>query len=143
MNLRRRVNVEYTDPLAQTFTVGGNIQVKSDIDTDDDVNGVFLTSVDVFFATIDSGNAPIRVEIRETQLGTPTLTTVGKPVILRPRGNVNGVETQLIQTSDTGEIATNIRFPEPIFLAPGREYAVVLISDQSDEYEVWTAVMGE
>jgi len=142
LNLRRRVNVEYTDPLAQTFTVGGNIQVKSDIDTDDDVNGVFLTSVDVFFATIDSGNAPIRVEIRETQLGTPTLTTVGKPVILRPRGNVNGVETQLIQTSDTGEIATNIRFPEPIFLAPGREYAVVLISDQSDEYEVWTAVMG-
>jgi hypothetical protein len=143
LNLRRRVNVEYTDPLAQTFTVGGNIQVKSDIDTDDDVNGVFLTSVDVFFATIDSGNAPIRVEVRETQLGTPTLTTIGKPVILRPRGTVNGVETQLIQTSDTGEIATNIRFPEPIFLAPGREYAVVLISDQSDEYEVWTAVMGD
>ena len=45
-----RVEVAYTDPLAQTFTVGGNIQVKSDIDTDDDVNGVFLTSVDVFFA---------------------------------------------------------------------------------------------
>ncbi len=142
LNLSRSVNVEYTDSLAQTFTVGGNIQVKSDIDTDDDVNGVFLTSVDVFFATIDSGNAPIRVEIRETQLGTPTLTTIGKPVTLKPRGSIDGVETQLIQTSDTGEIATNIRFPEPIFLAPGREYAVVLISDQSDEYEVWTAVMG-
>jgi hypothetical protein len=142
-NLTRSVNVEYTDPLAQTFTVGGNIQVKSDIDTDDDVNGVFLTSVDVFFARIDSGNAPIRVEVRETQLGTPTLTTIGKPVTLRPRGSVNGVETQLIQTSNTGEIATNVRFPEPIFLAPGREYAIVLISDQSDEYEVWTAVMGD
>ena len=142
-NLRRSVNVEYTDPLAQTFTVGGNIQVKSDIDTDDDVNGVFLTSVDVFFARIDSGNAPIRVEVRETQLGTPTLTTIGKPVTLRPRGSVNGVETQLIKTSDSGEIATNIRFPEPIFLPPGREYAIVLISDQSDEYEVWTAVMGD
>ena len=143
LNLRRSVNVNYADPLAQTFTVGGNIQVKSDIDTDDDVNGVFLTSVDVFFAKIDSGNAPIRVEVRETQLGTPTLTTIGKPVTLRPRGSVNGAETQLIQTSDTGEIATNVRFPEPIFLAPGREYAIVLISDQSDEYEVWTAVMGD
>ena len=143
INLTRSIDVQYTDPLAQTFTVGGNIQVKSDIDTDDDVNGVFLTSVDVFFAKIDSGNAPIRVEVRETQLGTPTLTTIGKPVTLRPRGSVNGVETQLIQTSNTGEIATNVRFPEPIFLAPGREYAIVLISDQSDEYEVWTAVMGD
>ena len=133
----------YGDPLAQTFTVGGNIQVKSDIDTDDDVNGVFLTSVDLYFASIDSGNAPVRVEIRSTQLGTPTLEVIGTPVTLRPRTiNENGVETQLIQTSSTGEVATNVRFPEPIFLPPGREYAVVLVSEQSDEYEVWTAVMG-
>ena len=52
-------NETYADPLAQTFTVGGNIQVKSDIDTDDDVNGAFLTSVDLYFAKIDSGNAPL------------------------------------------------------------------------------------
>jgi hypothetical protein len=144
----QRVTTEtYADPLAQTFTVGGNIQVKSDIDTDDDVNGVFLTSVDLFFATVDSGNAPLRVEVRTTELGTPTLTTIGKPVILTPFEtiNVDGVptRTQVIQTSSTGEVATNVRFPEPIFLAPGAEYAIVLVSDQSDEYEVWTAVMGE
>ena len=53
------------------------------------------------------------------------------------------LKSQLIKTSTTGEVATNVRFPEPIFLAPGREYAIVLISDQSDEYEVWTAVMGD
>ena len=144
----QRVTTEtYADPLAQTFTVGGNIQVKSDIDTDDDVNGVFLTSVDLFFATVDSGNAPLRVEVRTTELGTPTLTTIGKPVILTPfeTRNIDGVatRTQVIQTSSTGEVATNVRFPEPIFLAPGAEYAIVLISDQSDEYEVWTAVMGD
>ena len=143
-SVNRRVNVEYTDPLAQTFTVGGNIQVKSDIDTDDDVNGVFLTSVDLFFASIDSGNAEVRVEVRTTQLGTPTLEVIGKPVILRPRtvdDNGNGVIN--IQTSSTGEIPTNVKFPEPIFLSPGREYAIVVISDKSDEYELWTAVMGE
>ena len=28
-------------------------------------------------------------------------------------------------------------------MAPGREYAIVIISDKSDEYELWTAVMGE
>ncbi len=140
----RTVETEYFDPLAQTFTVGGNIQVKSNIDTDDDVNGVFLTSVDLFFASIDSGNAEIRVEVRTTQLGTPTLEVIGKPVILRPRTtDANGNEVINIQTSSTGEIPTNIKFPEPIFLAPGREYAIVIISDKSDEYELWTAVMGE
>ena len=133
--------------MAQTFTVGGNIQVKSNINTDDDVNGVFLTSVDLFFASVDNANAPLRVEVRTTQLGTPTLTTIGKPVVLTPfeTRNINGVptRTQIIKTSSTGEVATNVRFPEPIFLAPGAEYAIVLISDQSDEYEVWTAVMGD
>ena len=139
------IEVAYTDPLAQTFTVGGNIQVKSDIDTEDDVNGVFLTSVDLYFASIDSGNAPVTVQVRSTLLGTPTLEVIGNSsVTLRPRSiDENGVETQLIQTSDTGEIATNVKFPEPIFLTPGREYAIVLISAQSDEYEVWSAVMGE
>lgn len=139
------VEVGYVDPLAQTFTVGGNIQVKSDIDTEDDVNGVFLTSVDIYFASIDSGTAPVTVQVRSTLLGTPTLEVIGNSsVTLRPRSvDENGVETQLIQTSDTGEIATNVKFPEPIFLAPGREYAIVLLSAQSDEYEVWTAVMGE
>jgi hypothetical protein len=132
------------DPLAQTFTVGGNIDVKSTIDTNDDVNGVFLTSVDLFFANIDSGNAEVRVEIRTVELGTPTLDVIGKPVTLRPRSvDQNGNEVVNIQTSTTGEVATNVKFPEPIFLAPGREYAVVIISDQSDAYELWTAVMGE
>ena len=145
-NRVQRVTTEtYGDPLAQTFTVGGNIQVKSDIDTEDDTNGVFLTSVDVFFARIDSGNAPVRVEVRSTQLGTPTLEVIGTPVTLRPRSvdPISGLEIELIETSDTGEVATNVRFPEPIFLPPGREYAIVLISEQSDEYEVWTGVMGE
>jgi hypothetical protein len=138
------VTTEYFDPLAQTFTVGGNIQVKSNIDTDDDVNGVFLTSVDLFFASIDDGNAEVRVEVRTTELGTPTLEVIGKPVILRPRStDANGNEVVNIQTSTTGEIATNVRFPEPIYLAPGKEYAIVIISDKSDGYELWTAVMGQ
>ena len=143
-SVNRSVNVEYFDPLAQTFTVGGNIQVKSNIDTDDDVNGAFLTSVDLFFASIDDGNAEVRVEVRTTLLGTPTLEVIGKPVIIRPRTtDENGNEVINIKTSSDGKTPTNIKFPEPIFLAPGREYAIVVISDKSDGYELWTAVMGE
>ena len=69
---------EYGDPLAQTFVVGGNVEAPSDIDTSDDINGAFLTAVDIFFAKIDEGNAPVKVQIRTTELGFPTRTVLGK-----------------------------------------------------------------
>ena len=138
------LDTEYYDPLAQTFIVGGEVEAPSDIDLSDDVNGVFLTSVDLYFYTIDSGNAPVRIQIRTVELGFPTLNTIGKTVTLRPTTtDVNGNVISNIQTSDDGSVATNIKFPEPIYLAPGREYAVVVISANSDEYRLWTAIMGE
>ena len=138
------LDTEYYDPLAQTFIVGGEVEAPSDIDLSDDVNGVFLTSVDLYFYTIDSGNAPVRIQIRTVELGFPTLNTIGKTVTLRPTTtDVNGNVITNIQTSDDGSVATNIKFPEPIYLAPGREYAVVVISANSDEYRLWTAIMGE
>ena len=135
---------QFYDPLAQSFTVGGNIDVRSNINTEEDSNGVFLTSADIFFANIDENNAPVRVEIRTMELGTPTLNRIGKAVTIRPKEiDADGNEITVIKTSSTGQVATNVKFPEPIFLAPGREYALVLISENSDAYEVWTAVMGE
>ena len=78
------------------------------------------------------------------ELGTPTLQVIGPSVTIRPiEIDKDGNEVQIIKTSSTGDIPTNVKFPEPIFLAPGREYAIVLISENSDAYEVWTAVMGE
>ena len=135
---------EYGDPLAQTFVVGGNVEAPSDIDTSDDINGAFLTAVDIFFAKIDEGNAPVKVQIRTTELGFPTRTVLGKTVTLRPTTvDASGNIVKNIQTSDTGDVATKVIFPEPIFLPPGKEYAVVLLAETSDEYEVWTATMGE
>ena len=136
--------VAYYDPLAQTFIVGGNVEAPSDIDLSDDVNGVFLTSVDLYFAKVDAENAPLRVQIRTVEFGTPTLTVIGKTVTLRPRsvdsfGNV----TDTIKTSTDGSVPTKITFPEPIWLAPSQEYAIVVISANSDSYELWTATMGE
>ena len=138
------VTTEYYDPLAQTFIVGGNVEAPSDIDLSDDVNGVFLTSVDLFFRTVDSGNAPLRVQVRTVDLGFPTLNTVGKTVTLRPTTtDANGNIISNIQTSEDGSAATNVKFPEPIYLPPGREYAIVIISANSDEYTMWTAEMGK
>jgi len=124
----------YVDPLAQSFVVGGNVEAPSPTSTNDDVNGAFLTAVDLFFASKDSGNAPVKVEIRTVELGTPTRVVIGNSVTLRP---------DQVNISTNGETATKVTFDEPIYLPPGREYAVVIISENSDQYELWTAVMGE
>lgn len=124
----------YYDPLAQTFAVGGKIEAPSAINTNDDSNGAFVTAVDLYFATKDTGNNPVRVEIRTVEFGTPTRSVLGTPAILRPED---------ISISNNAEVATHVVFPEPIYLAPGRQYAIVIIADTSDKYYLWTAVMKE
>ena len=132
------------DPLAQTFTVGGDIDAPTTINIDEDVNGAFITSVDLFFNTIDEGNAPLQVEIRTVELGTPTSNVIGRPAILRPRSvDSDGNLITNINISSTAAVATNIKFPEPIYLESNNEYALVIISEYSNDYELWTAVMGE
>ena len=128
------VEQPFVDPLAQTFVVAGNIEAPSPNSSNDDVNGAFLTAVDLFFASKDSGNAPVTIQIRTVELGTPTRLVIGKSVTLRP---------DEVSISDDAETATRVTFSEPIYLPPGKEYAIVIISENSDQYELWTAVMGE
>jgi hypothetical protein len=131
------VETRFVDPLAQSFVVAGNIEApdssRQGLATDDS-NGAFLTAVDLFFAKKDSGNATVKVEIRTVELGTPTRIVIGNSVTLRPSE---------VNISADASVATKVTFDEPIYLPPGREYAVVIISENSDQYEMWTAVMGE
>jgi hypothetical protein len=124
----------YYDPLAQSFSVGGVVQAPGIGTRDDDQDGVFLTAADLFFANKDPGNAPVTVQIRTMELGTPTSVVLGKEVVLNP---------DQIQTSRDASVATRVTFEYPIYLAPGAEYAIVLLAPQSDQYEVWVAEMGE
>jgi hypothetical protein len=138
INTHTRTTIQrFVDPLAQSFVVGGNIEApdssREGLATDDS-NGAFLTAVDLFFAKKDSGNATVKVEIRTVELGTPTRIVIGNSVTLRPSE---------VNVSSDASVATKVTFDEPIYLPPGREYAVVIISEQSDQYEMWTAVMGE
>jgi hypothetical protein len=138
INTHTRTTIQrFVDPLAQSFVVGGNIESPDSSReglTTDDSNGAFLTAVDLFFAKKDSGNATVKVEIRTMELGTPTRVVIGNSVTLRPSE---------VSVSTDASIATKVTFDEPIYLPPGREYAVVIISENSDQYEMWTAVMGE
>ena len=148
----RTTFVNTCDPLAQSFIVGGNISAPDSSRPSSSQDGIFLTSVDVFFsnkpgyvptgskdaATPSIGESNVQktvtVEIRTVELGTPTLVRIGRPVTMTP---------DQVEISSLATVATNVKFPEPIYLSPGQEYAVVILSPSSNEYEVFVATMGE
>ena len=109
------------DPLAQSFTV--------------DETGAFLTSVDLFFGSKDPAEK-IVVEVRTVELGTPTDQVVADFARVT-------LEPSQVNTSTSGEVATRVTFPSPVYLQPREEYAIVLLSPASDNYEAWVARMGE
>ena len=118
---RRRRGRKHSDPLAQSFTV--------------DSKGAFLSSVDLFFASVDP-STKITVQVRPLQLGTPTenLVAIHAEVALEP--------SQIVTSTDAS-IATNVKFPSPVYLEPEQEYCIVLLAPTSNLYEVWCARMGE
>ena len=109
------------DPLSQTFTV--------------DETGAFLTSLDLFFASKDE-NEKVTVELRTVELGTPT------DQLVQDFARVT-LEPNQVNTSTDGSVATRVTFPSPVYLQPGEEYAIVILSPSSNNYETWIARMGE
>ena len=109
-----------TQPLAQTFKI-------------DAIGGVFLTSVNLFFATKDP-TIPVWIEIRNTVAGTP-----GQQVLPYSR---KILEPAFVNTDfERGETPTSFVFESPVYCQEGQEYALVIVS-KSQEYLVWTARVG-
>ena len=109
------------DPLCQSFTV--------------DETGAFLTSFDVYFATKDP-NAKLTVQLRTMELGVPTDNLVQDfcEIVVNP---------EYINVSNDASVPTTFRFPSPVYLPQGEEFAMVFISASSDKYTMWCATMGE
>lgn len=141
----RTTTLQRFDPLAQSFEVGRTAQSpqNSDINPIADRNGVFVTGVDLFFQSVDSGNAPVTVEIRTMELGTPTLTRIGEAVTIRPDDVLPNGNTLRENISNDASIATTVVFPSPIFLASDNEYAIVLLAPESLGYNVFIAEMNK
>ena len=116
------VRVRDRDPLAQTFRT--------------DETGAFLTSVDIFMASKPSSDQNLTIEIRPTELATPTAAALQDfaQVVLSP---------DQVRVSDDGTVPTNVVFPSPIYLEAGITYALVLLAPTTDEYTTWIARMGE
>ena len=105
------------DPLAQSFFV-------------EEEDGIFLTKVDVYFATKDA-TVPVQLQVRPMINGIPSAyNRIPNSVKFLPPANVN--------TSGDASVATTFEFDEPIFLEGGTEYCIVLLAE-TVEYNVYVA----
>jgi hypothetical protein len=117
----------YYDPLAQSFL----ITAENSNGTNSD--GVYVTGGEVYFKTRDP-SIPVTVQIRTMRDGTPTTLVV-------PFGQVN-IQSNDVNISDDGSVATEFKFPTPVYLQTGYEYALVLISP-TEKYLAFITRMGE
>jgi hypothetical protein len=110
----------YWDPLAQSFMI-------------EDRGGVYLESVDLFFGKKDQ-NIPISVQIREMENGFPCNRILPLSTCV--------LNSEDVEISENASIATNFKFPAPVYISESQEYCIVLFTD-SNEYEVWISEMGQ
>jgi hypothetical protein len=109
------------DPLAQSFSV-------------EEPEGVFVTKLDVFFATKDDTNLPVILTIRTMSNGTPTETVV--PL------SESVLDPEDVTVSNDGSVATTFEFKAPVYLEGGMEYALVMLSN-SAKYSVYISRVGD
>jgi len=120
------------DPLAQSFL----IQQKG---------GVFLTSIDVFFATKDD-NLPVTLQVREMVNGTPGKNILAFSTVTLRSEEVNLSANFVTMPDGTSkrsyDTATTFTFESPVYVQDNTEYCFVLQSD-SNNYNVWISYMGD
>jgi len=128
----RRVQRNLTpvgDPLAQTFFVN----------SEEHPNGVFLSSVDLFFKLKDD-TLPVWVEIRPTVNGYPhsNIRIPYSKKTLYP----DQIATSDIPSSSDAATSTTFTFNNPVYIEPDKEYALVMQTN-SLNYEAWVSELGK
>jgi hypothetical protein len=115
-------NTHWSDPLAQTFFV----------DKKTNPNGIFLSSVSLYFANKDSV-LPVAVQIRPTVSGYPSPSVVVPfSTVVHPASGITA--------SASVPIETKFSFSSPVYLEPG-EYALCVLAN-SDDYRLFAAQTG-
>jgi hypothetical protein len=108
------------DPLAQTFYV----------DYIDCPNGLFVTKVRIYFAT-KSDSVPVQCQIRQVENGIPIPMPMPDAFKFLPPSQVN-IPSDLTDLDNIRSNGTDFVFEEPIYLSPGRDYAIVLLAESTD-----------
>ena len=120
---RRR---RWWDPVAQSFVVS----------EDENPNGIVLSKARLYFATKDT-SIPVSVEIVATENGIPTAQRVPGAFKYLSPSEVN-VPTDINNLSQVQAAPTDFTFDEPVYLPPGREYAIIVRAN-STNYQVYVA----
>ena len=121
----RRTRTRWWDPLAQSFL----------IDTDQYPEGLFLTSIDLYFKT-KSNTIPVTLQIREMNQGIPTQNIIPfSNVTLQPLVDSVNANPDILE-------ATNFKFSSPVYLQSGVEYCFIVMANSID-YECYYASIGE
>ena len=117
----RRARTRWFDPLAQSFMIG-------EVET-----GLYATSLDLYFFR-KSANVPVQMYIVTTDNGYPSQEVVPfSEVTLNPNE---------VNISDDASLKTNFKFETPVYLQPGVEYAIVVLSND-EAYRLWLSDVGK
>jgi len=92
----------------------------------------YITKLDLYFKSKDSGDIPAFVEIRNVDNGYPGGEILAHKLVYPSQ----------IALSDDSSAATTITFDSPVFLEGDKDYCFVIGSD-SDAYEIFIADMGQ
>lgn len=116
------------DPIAQTFYVDAALHK----------NGIFVTSVDLYFK--NKGGLPVELQIRTVENGYPSSNTIipGAVCVLQNED----VKTSEFPNTANSQTATTFKFSSPVYLNSGFDYSLVVISDDY-EYDIYVAEKGK
>ena len=128
------------DPVAQTFFTPVPKSPKQNY-------GIFVSSVDLFFKAkpksgtdvdgIDGVQFPVNCRIVTTLNGFPTETIIAVATV-----EWKDVKTSDIPDATDTDTITKFSFPDPVYLTPDTEYALV-VQSESPDYEVFISELGQ
>ncbi len=127
-------NGQVFDPLAQTFTIPSSVFPY----------GLFASNLHLYFRRKpDAADAPpVYIQIRPTVNGYPHASKIlPMSTVYKQVGDVN-IPTRTDDIVEIRKARSTFKFPVPVYLEPGVEYSVIVLSNSS-EYELYIAEMGE
>jgi len=114
-------------PMAQTFFVDASTYP----------NGVFTTSAELYFSEKSTSDLHVMVDLREVIDGVPTTRQLSGSYSTLNKNSIQ-VPTNV---SDGPTVATKFKFSHPIYLHPGKEYALT-VKPPDEKYKIFTNVVG-
>ena len=102
--------------------------------------GYFVTSIDLFFKAKPTNAEellPVTVALSPVENGVP-----GQAILASKTLSALEVKVSNSPSSSNANTYTKFTFNDPVYLPPGREWAIKIITESPD-YSIWTATLGE